>query len=123
MLYRQTPYKQRNNTESFMKCLKENCLNRSYLTTERVRINSKRARDYMADYFIDMLTNDRKETVDVHEMKATAIPANRIERMKKSFKTHRCAFDFDWNFCKIKIVRLQENKDEEVKNAVKTENK
>ena len=56
----------------------------------------EKERKYMAAYFIDMLTNDGKETVDVHEMKATAIPANRIERMKKSFKTHCCAFDFDY---------------------------
>ena len=80
MLYRRTPYSERSKTDSFMKCLKEKCLSRSYLTTERIRINSKRARDYMAAYFIDMLMKDGKDEVDVNEMEATAIPANQIKK-------------------------------------------
>ena len=107
MCYRRTPYSMRSKTDQFMKVLKNKCLSRDFLTIDRVRTNSKRARDYMAAYFVSMHNDSsdegtrEKNTHQLSEMKACAIPANRIERMRRSFKTHRSAFDFDTSFCNI----------------------
>ena len=123
-MYRQLPYKLRSNTEKFLDCLKTKCLSREYLKKERVRINSKRARDYMAAYFIEMISQgnaDGNNKVSLKDLKATAVKANKIEKMKRTFKTHRCAFDFDKGFVKIKVTREEEAEDEEKdkKNEVK----
>merc|ERR1712183_307834 len=69
MLYRRTPYRMRTNLEEFLKILQDKCLNREFLTKKRVRINSKRARDYMAGYlllFVKVLitTHQRKNPLN-----------------------------------------------------------
>ena len=71
----------------------------------------------MAAYFVAMHDHTSKEstsktnTHQLGELKACAIPANKIERMRRLFKTHRSAFDFDNEFCGITF----HHKKEEVK--------
>ena len=78
----------------------------------------------MAAYFVSMHNDSsdegtrEKNTHQLSEMKACAIPANRIERMRRSFKTHRSAFDFDTSFCNITFYQ---QKDEVKKEVTKKE--
>ena len=69
-------------------------------------MNSKRARDYMVGYLIDMHENSTHDNdngvVSVNELKACAVKANRIERMKTVFKTHRLSFNLDTSFSNYK---------------------
>jgi hypothetical protein len=60
---------------------------------------SQRARAYILAYHKirqEQLT-DSSSTSDSDN--ATASPVN-VEKLLKKFKTHRCAMDFDSNFCK-----------------------
>ena len=131
MCYRRTPYKDRSQTKQFLNVLKQKCLSRDYLTVKRIRMNSKRARDYMAAYFVAMHDDSSdedekgKKTHSLSDMKACAIPANRIERMRRSFKTHRSAFDFDGGFCNITFHHTIEKreKEEEIRERIKDETK
>ena len=69
----------------------------------------------MAAYFIEMISQgnaDGNNEVSLKDLKATAVKANKIEKMKRTFKTHRCAFDFDNGFVKIKVTREEEAEDE-----------
>ena len=86
----------------------------------------------MAAYFIEMISQgnaDGNNEVSLKDLKATAVKANKIEKMKRTFKTHRCAFDFDNGFVKIKVTREEEDEDEDKdeekdkKNEVKKEMK
>jgi len=52
---------------------------------------------------------NNKNIVKVHELKSCAVTANRIESMKRSFKTHRSAFDFDKGFCQISFFTTQDD--------------
>jgi len=45
-----------------MNVLKNKCLSCEYLTVKRIRINSKRVRDYMAAYFVAMHDHTLKES-------------------------------------------------------------
>ena len=90
------------------------CLSRDYLTKERVRTNSRRAREYMVAYFILSLKETLKETsnspqatnsnqsavnISLEELQPCAVSAQKIEQMKQKVRTHRAAFDFDKSFC------------------------
>ena len=107
----------RTNLAEFMSVLRDKCLNRKFLTTKRVRINSKRARDYMAGYLLagcceSTDKNTSKESIaslKMYELKSCAVTANRIESMKRSFKTHRSAFDFDKGFCQISFFTTKDD--------------
>ena len=89
----------------FHKRVKE-CLSRGYLDKKRVRINSRRAREYTVAYFILSLEQNGEEgksEFDLNEIKPCAVPASKIEQMKQKVRTHRSAFDFDTSFCKVII--------------------
>jgi len=47
MMYRRTPYKNRDTKKKFLIVLKDECLHRKNLDEKRIRLNSKRARDYI----------------------------------------------------------------------------
>ena len=73
---------------------------------ERVRKNSRIAREYMVAYFIISLEQNGEEgksEFDLNEMKPCAVPASKIEQTKEKVCTHRSAFDFDTSFCKVII--------------------
>ena len=80
----------------------------------------------MAAYFIEMISQgnaDGNNEISLKDLKATAVKANRIEKMKRTFKTHRCAFDFDNGFVKIKVTRTDEEDNEDKKEKLKKEAK
>ena len=77
------------------------------VTKKLVRKFSKRARDYIIAYHavenheneINKLTMHKKCKVE----NAVAIDAStivKVEKIKRQFKTHRCAMDFDTKFLK-----------------------
>ena len=98
-------------TEQFMSLLR-GCLSRDYIDLKRVRKNSRRAREYMAAYFIASCQECKGKEgsceLTLDELKPCAVSAMKIEQMKQAFRTHRCAFDFDLSFCKIDVVVLEE---------------
>ena len=82
------------------------CLSHDHLTINRVRLHSKRARDYMVTYFIMSIEgeNGTNGEISLDEMKPCAVSASKIEQMRRTVKTHRAAIDFDKSFCKAKVV-------------------
>ena len=110
MRYRRIPYSDKRTAGAFLKCVRD-CLSRDYLNIERIRTNSRRAREYMAAYFllsqnINIGENNEEfnSSLSVDEVKPCAVSASRIEQMKQMYRTHRAAFDFDHAFCKIEVV-------------------
>ena len=83
------------------------CCSRELITKQLVRKFSKRARDYIIAYHavenhgnkIKQLTSDKKGKGEnkAEVDKSTVV---KVERMKRAFKTHRCAMDFDTKFLK-----------------------
>ena len=117
MRYRHVPFSGKKSSEQFYSCVRE-CLSRDYLDINRVRKNSRRAREYMAAYFvqsqnvdIDNCDDDGDGVIKNHmlldEVKPSAISAQKIEQMRLMFRTHRAAFDFDHEFCKCEVVLVK----------------
>ena len=81
-----------------------------HMTGGLIRKNSRRAREYMAAYFILSIDNAADKggvsELDLKELKPCAATANAIEAMRKTFKTHRSALDFDHSFCKVSINHI-----------------
>ena len=73
----------------------------------------------MMGYLIEMYSKNNEinngELLSVDDLKAHAVKANKSEQMKKIFKSHRGAFDFDTNFCHIKVAFDDERMEEEEK--------
>jgi hypothetical protein len=96
--YRRQPLKDKRGKENFRQTVRK-CFSRDIVTTERIRMFSQRARAYILAYHKirqEQLT-DSSSTSDSDN--TTASPVN-VEKLLKKFKTHRCAMDFDSNFCK-----------------------
>jgi hypothetical protein len=72
------------------------------LTRERVQKFARRARRYIMGYHV--LHQMQQNVVQGNEMtssgKDLAIVPIKLEQMVKIFKTHRCALDFNYSFCK-----------------------
>ena len=108
--YRRIKVKDKKTAEQFRHQVGK-CLSRDYLHAERIRKNSRRAREYMVAYFIlsikeadsgcENLTGISKITIG--ELKPCAVSAKKIEQMKKLVRTHRAAFDFDQSFCSAAV--------------------
>jgi len=97
--YRQQPMKEKRGTETFRETVRK-CFAREVITTERVRLFSRRARAYILAYHKirqDQLTGSSSSSLDL-DSSAAASPVN-VEKLLKKFKTHRCAMDFDSAFC------------------------
>ena len=78
----------------------------------------------MTAYFIENISQgnaDGNNEVSLKDLKATAVKANKIEEMKKTFKTYRCAFDFDNGFVNIKVTRTEKEDNEDKKENSKKE--
>ena len=98
-LYRRQPLKDKRGKDNFRRTVRK-CFSRNVVTSERVRMFSQRARAYMLAYYKirqQQLTNMSPTTSDFDETIATPV---KVEKVLKEFKTHRCAMDFDSNFCK-----------------------
>jgi hypothetical protein len=96
--YRRQPLKDKRGKENFRQTVRK-CFSRDIVTTECIRMFSQHARAYILAYHKirqEQLT-DSSSTSDSDN--TTASPVN-VEKLLKKFKTHRCAMDFDSNFCK-----------------------
>jgi hypothetical protein len=109
LAYRKLPKGQKNTIGKFHSQV-QLCLSRDHLSISRVRLHSKRARDYMVTYFIMSIEgeNGTKGEISLNEMKPCAVSASKIEQMRRTVKTHRAAIDFDKFFCKAKVVVKRE---------------
>jgi len=85
------------------------CLERDILTTERIRKFSRRARQYICAYY-KIAHQDEATASEQEAQTATHLDASpiKVEKMVKLFKTHRCAMDFDTNFCKAVFTKREE---------------
>ncbi len=105
LAYRRVATKEKNTVSKFHQRVKES-LSRTHLTTERIRYNSTRARDYILTYFIASIEKKKVkdgEFITVNELKPCAIDANRIEKMRCNVRVHRAAIDFDRAFCEATV--------------------
>ena len=64
-----------------------------HLTTERIRRFARRAQGYLCAYYC-LHYNAQEDEINDGEQ----ISPQKIERLVKDFKTHRCALDFELNF-------------------------
>jgi hypothetical protein len=101
--YCSKPLKLKSKKASFLQLVR-GCLDPKLITKEKVRSFSKRARSYICAYYALEHTkqnNNDNETINHDEMAllSCAIEYEKIEQMVKMFRTHRCAFDFDREFC------------------------
>ncbi len=90
--------------ENFTNCVRE-CMSRNLLTTDRIRKFSKRARRYMQGHHVlNQMQQGLLASIDADELMSSktnlAIVLTKLEKMVKKFKTHWCAMDFDYSFCK-----------------------
>jgi hypothetical protein len=55
------------------------------------------------------LSTQNKTTInhDAIAILSCAIKYKKIEQMVKMFRTHRCAFDFDWKFCYAHVNEIK----------------
>ena len=104
--YRRQPLSMKRSKTEFRRLVSE-CCSRKQITKELVRKFSKRARDYIIAYHA--VENHDKESTKLTStnkgnVKGSVTPEEstvvKVERMKRAFKTHRCAMDFDTKFIK-----------------------
>ena len=124
--YRLLPLSEKRKKETFLNGVRK-CLSREVLTTERVRKNARRAREYICAYHTFHISekqscSNESESGEVEAQGGTnsgtgsehgtassntakKITPNLIEKMAKNFKTHRCALDFDRGFINHTMVK------------------
>jgi hypothetical protein len=90
------------------------CLDPKLITKEKMRSFSKRARSYICAYYAlehtkQSINNNDNKTINYDEMAllSCAIENEKIEQMVKTFRTHRCAFEFDWKFCDAHVNEIK----------------
>ena len=94
--YRRQPLSLKGKKDTFLLLVRQ-CLSREKCTTNIIRSFSKRARDYMASYYL--LTQKKDEVKSIVKDGGNDEPVVvKVEKMKRKFKTHRCAMDFDSKF-------------------------
>ena len=103
--YRRQPLQLKRRKETFRDTVRKS-IARDVLTRERIRLFSKRAREYICAYLVlsqeASARNDNNSDAAVDSF--AAIPV-KIEELAKDFKTHRCALDFDKGFIKAVITK------------------
>jgi len=76
------------------------CTSTDVLMRERVQKFARRARQYIMGYHVLHLSSQQGNTSTNTDHENSAIIPVKLEQMVKKFKTHRCALDFDYSFCK-----------------------
>ena len=94
--YRRLPMKLKTGKDNFIKSV-EHVLSRDQLNTKLVRKFARRARAYTCAYYV-MDNNMSSDTAAIVGLTGNNTLPD-IEKLTKTFKTHRCALDFDNNFC------------------------
>ena len=104
-LYRRKPLASKKSRDTFKKLVKE-CTSASILKPAQCKKFSRRARQYMCAYYIlHVRSLQRQEGAQPEEGRAgkQQLQFRSIERMKKLFRSHRCALDFDKGFVEAVI--------------------
>ena len=96
--YRSKPLEAKRKKASFLQLVRD-CLDPALLNKEKVRSFSKRARSYICAYYAFEHTQNNNDLALI----TCAIEYEKIEQMVQSFRTHRCAFDFDRKFCNAHV--------------------
>ncbi len=75
---------------------------------ERIQKFSRRARQYICAYY--KIANEKETQEAKQEAQVTHLDASpiKVEKKVKLFKMHRCALDFDTNFCKAVFIKEEE---------------
>ena len=104
--YRRQPVSSKKGRDNFKKLVRE-CTSPEHLPIKRVRLNAARARAYISTYF--QLAMKERADEESHEMTAQKqqVLFSEIERLMKTFKTHRCALDFDRGFVNGALKRKE----------------
>ena len=89
--YRRLPICEKRTKDKF-KASVSKVLSREHLTRERVRRFTRRARGYLCAYYRLHYTEEGDAA------QGETISPEQIERLVRDFKTHRCAFDFEFKF-------------------------
>jgi hypothetical protein len=103
--YRKILLENKRGKEKFKQSVRE-CISRTLINRTRVQKFSKRARRYMQGYHVlkEMQQGNIKgSSLNVEQSSKTTdekIVPQKLEQMVKHFKTHRCAMDFDYAYCK-----------------------
>ena len=117
--YRRCPMKEKKGRESFKKLVRKCTDPKEALTRDRAIKFSGRSRSYICTYYwLELQERKRSEqeaaaTGGNQDEEALALAPRQmlhfaaIERMKKKFRTHRCALDFDAGFVNA-FLREQE---------------
>ena len=94
--YRRLPMKDKSSKEKFMNSVRK-VLSRDKLTNRLIRLFARKARAYTCAYyaFDNELLKDSAVMLGISG--EDTLP--HIEKLQKTFKTHRCALDFDRKFC------------------------
>ena len=96
------PLTEKRTKASFRSAVRK-AISREIITKEAVRRYARRARRYVCTYKTFALKqNEQAPTADQATQKAQEQSASYvdIEKLVKTFKTHRCALDFDHKFIK-----------------------
>jgi hypothetical protein len=101
--FRQQPLKDKRKKENFRNTVRK-CISEEYLTRERVRKFSRRARQYILAY---QALHSQEEEQQQPSSTTHQITPMKIESLVKDFKTHRCALDFDKGFIKTVITKKE----------------
>ena len=76
------------------------CTSTDVLTRERVKKFARRARRYIMGYHVLHQSSQQANPPTNGDHENSAIIPVKLEQMIKKIKTHRCALDFDYSFCK-----------------------
>jgi hypothetical protein len=87
--------------ETFQETVRKS-IAKDVLRKERVRLFSKRAREYICAYIV-LSQEEGKQNEDDAVNHCAAVPV-KIEQLTKDFKMHRCALDFDKGFINMVIT-------------------
>ncbi len=92
--YRRLSLAQKRGKDNFKTCL-YHCLSEEVITIERVRKYARQARQYLIAYHhaVDTGQVDPQTHNDCLKFGPVA-----VDKLINNFKTHRCAFDFDYKF-------------------------
>ena len=96
--YRTILLENKRGKENFINTVRS-CISRDHITRERAQKFAKRARRYIMGYHV-LHQQQHNEAQDSSSCSNEAIVPIKLEQMVKQFKTHRCALDFDYSFCK-----------------------
>jgi len=101
--YRQLSLQEKKRKDNFMSSMRK-CLSTEVLDITQIWKFTKRAQEYICSYHV--IWQETTQQDSTHLTAATnssvdlTVTPMKIEKLIKKFKTHRCALDFSYGFCK-----------------------